>query len=113
MNARQLRRQTRKQRIREISQDIDTLSAQLNQLIIEDNQEDQAIAADQQTDNSPPLNNDLNIGDRVEITNNYRKQRGLKGTVTHLTAQQVSLRIDGERRVVNKKKTNVRKINDL
>jgi RNase P/RNase MRP subunit p29 len=112
MNNRQQRRQTRKQRIREISRDIDILSAQLNQLIIEDNQEDLAIEADPQTNNRPIVDNELAIGDRVEITNNYRRQRGLRGTVTHLTAQQVSLHIDGERRVINKKKTNVRKINN-
>lgn len=110
MNAREQRRQTRKLRIREISQNIETLSAQLNQLIIEDNREDQIVEA-----NPPPtpVDNEFNIGDRVQITNNYRRQRGLQGTVTHVTQQQVSLRIDGERRVINKKKTNVRKINDL
>ena len=99
------RRQTRKARIQQISQEIDNLSAELNLLIIQDNQEEDT------TQPPPAVRNQqerLVIGSRVEITNSYKGQRGLQGTVTRVTEKQVSLRIDGQRRILNKKKTNVR-----
>ena len=100
------RRQIRRARIQTISQEIEDLSAELNQLIIQDNQEA----------NNEPRTTELDqqyefeIGNRIEITNSYKGQRGLQGTVTRVTAKQVSIRIDGQRRIINKKKTNVRPI---
>jgi hypothetical protein len=34
-------------------------------------------------------NNPYNIGDEVEITNNYRRQKGIIGVVTHASKKQV------------------------
>ena len=33
--------------------------------------------------------NPYNIGDEVEITNNYRRQKGISGVVTHVSKKQV------------------------
>ena len=98
------RRLTRKARIQAISQEIENLSAELNQLIIQDNREE----------NNEPRITDLEqqeqfeVGNRIEITNSYKGQQGLQGTITKVTLKQVSIRIDGQRRIINKKKTNVR-----
>jgi hypothetical protein len=101
------RRQIRKARIQHISQEIEELSAELNQLIIQDNQEERNDPPPQ-VQVRPNQQEQLAVGNRVEITNNYKGQRGLQGTITGITEKQVSLRIDGQRRVINKKKTNVR-----
>ena len=106
MNTNRNLRQTRKNEIQRLSQEIENLSTQLNQLIIEDNQAEEEIPPVV----NPDIEEELQEGDRVVITNNYRGQRGSQGVVTHVTPKQVSIRIDGQRRVVNKKKTNVRKI---
>ena len=106
MNTNRNLRQTRKNEIQRLSQEIENLSTQLNQLIIEDNQAEEEVPPAA----NPNIEEELQEGDRVVITNNYRGQRGSQGVVTHVTPKQVSIRIDGQRRVVNKKKTNVRKI---
>jgi hypothetical protein len=105
MNNEELRL-ARKQRIKRISKDIEELSIQLNQLIIQDQ------LAEREVQNLPAQERDFQIGDRVEITNNYKGLRGSQGVVTHITAHQVSLRVDGHRRVINKKKSNVRRVLD-
>jgi len=35
--------------------------------------------------------NPYNIGDEVEITNNYRRQKGITGVITHVSRKQVKL----------------------
>ena len=107
------KRRDRQNRITRISQQIDTLSTELNRLILEDNQ-DQGL---EQQGNRPepavaPTNEqeEYQEGDRVVITNNYKGQRGSIGVITSVTKHQVSLRIEGQRRVINKKKSNIRKI---
>jgi len=106
MNTNRNLRQTRKNQIQRLSQEIETLSAQLNQLIIEDNEAEE----EQQPIVAPIIEEELQEGDRVVITNNYRGQRGSQGVITNVTPKQVSIRLDGQRRIVNKKKTNVRKV---
>jgi hypothetical protein len=105
------RSQARRRRIQTISQTIEELSAQLNQLIIEENQDNRVPAA------SPvaaainrQASDDFQINDRVEITNNYQGLRGATGKVTCVTAKQVSVRIDGQKRVYQKSKHSVRKL---
>ena len=90
----QTRRQTEIQRL---SRNIEELATQLNLLIIEENQEQEQLI-------------NYQIGDRVEITNNYRGLRGTQGIITHVTPQQVSIRAEGHRRVITKKKTNIRRV---
>ena len=77
-----------------LSRNIEELTTQLNLLIIEENQEQEQLI-------------NYQIGDRVEITNNYRGLRGTQGIITHVTPQQVSIRAEGHRRVITKKKTNI------
>ena len=96
-NTRLTRRQTEIQRL---SRDIEELASRLNQLIIEESQQEQQ---EQQIE-------DFQIGDRVEITNNYRGLRGTQGIITNITPQQVNIRAQGHRRLISKKKTNVRRI---
>jgi hypothetical protein len=62
-NTRPTRRQ---EEIQRLSRDIEDLATRLNQLIIEESHQDETTQ-----------DNDFHIGDRVEITNNYR---GLRGT---------------------------------
>ena len=93
-NTGQTRRQTEIQRL---SRNIEELATQLNLLIIEENQEQEQLI-------------NYQIGDRVEITNNYRGLRGTQGIITHVTPQQVSIRAEGHRRVIMKKKTNIRRV---
>ena len=111
-------RRDRQTRITQISQQIDTLSTELNRLIIEDNLDTNQQGHEQQGNRpTPPAaapitdeQTELSEGDRVEITNNYKGQRGSIGVITSVTRYQVSLRIEGQRRVISKKKSNVRKI---
>ena len=99
--------QARKQRIQRISKTIEELSTQLNQLIIQDQ-----LTEDNEVQNPQAQETEFQIGDRIEILNNYKGLRGAQGVITHITAKQVSLRVDGHRGVVNKKKSNVRKVLD-
>ena len=116
-NDRRQTRRDRQNRITRISQQIDNLSTELSRLIVADNQ-DQQNQEQQQRGNRPtrtadtPINQreEYNEGDRVVITNNYKGQRGTVGVITGVTRHQVSLRIEGQRRVINKKKSNIRKI---
>ena len=112
------RRDRRQTRITQISQQIDTLSSELNRLVIKDNLDTNQTGQEQQGNQPEPVTTpttaertELQEGDRVVITNNYKGQRGSVGTITSVTKHQVSLRIEGQRRVINKKKSNVRKIN--
>jgi hypothetical protein len=102
----QSNRKSRRLEIQRLSQTIASLSSQLNKLIIEEQQEEE----DQQASRIQQQESEFNIGDRVEITNNYRGLRGTQGQITHVTTHQVSIQVDGQRRVINKKKNNVRKI---
>jgi hypothetical protein len=107
-------RRDRQARITQISQQIDILSTELNRLIIEDNlstEQGQEQQGSRPAQAAAPINQgqtEFREGDRVEITNNYKGQRGSIGVVTGVTRHQVSLRIEGQRRVINKKKSNVR-----
>ena len=104
--------QTRRAHIQAISQEIENLPAELNQLIIQDNQEDNnkpcITAVDPQVQ--------FQEGNIIEITNSYKGQQGLHGMVTKVTPKkQVSICIDGQRRwIINKKKTNIQsKVKEL
>ena len=94
-------------RIQQLAQQINELSEQLSELLIEERNEGQ------QNQNPAPAEREENQffeGDRVRIRNNYRGLRGATGTVIHLTPQQVSIRLDSNNRVVNRKRTNVQLI---
>jgi hypothetical protein len=87
-------------RINEIARIIDELSAELSErLNIEEN--NQGIVTEE-------VRREIRLGDIVEITNNYRSQLGEQGTVTAITAKQVSIRLSSTGRIIRKKKTNVK-----
>ncbi len=75
-------------------------------MILEENQFNQV----EQQDNQQESNGEFQIGDTVEITNNHRGLRGTQGVISKITTHQVSIRAAGHRRVITRKKTNVRKI---
>ena len=86
-------------RINEIARIIDELSAELSQLLnIKDDIQGTAIQE---------IRREIRVGDRVEITNNYRDQLGQQGTVTRVTDKQVSVRLQSTGRTIKKKKSNV------
>ena len=97
-------RQQRRERIQILAQQVQALSEQLNELIIQENLEQH-----------PPLDNqhqfrepgEFREGDRVRIRNNHRGLRGAIGIVIRVTQHQVSLRLIGQNRIVNRKRSNV------
>lgn len=56
-----------------------------------------------------PYEHEFEIGDRVKITNKYRKQNGTIGTVTNVTSTQVTI-IDSLGQVFKRKYTNIQKV---
>ena len=105
MNQNNREDQQRRDQIQELARQINQLSEQLNCLLIIENEE----GRDQQLPNPPAPRgeNEFRDGDRVRIRNNYRGLRGATGTVVNVTPQQVSIRLDGQSRIVNRKQTNV------
>ena len=98
-------------RIQQITQQLEDLATELNRLIIEEgfiNRD--VLPAAAQVHQEPP---ELAINQRVEITNNYNRLRGARGTITAVSDTQVWVRIDGHRRSIRKKKTNVRIIEEI
>ena len=99
----------RQQQIAQLSQELTALSQRLEQLIL-------AEAAGNDNNNGPPPQRpqqvrqarDFLVGDQVEITNNYRGQQGLRGTIVTVTPRTVALRLHGQNRVLTKRKENVR-----
>lgn len=49
------------------------------------------------------------IGDQVEIVNNYRRKKGTKGVVTHVSKSLVTLQ-DETRKLHTRKHTNLKKL---
>jgi hypothetical protein len=99
--------QERKKQIQDLSKQIEELSAQLALLITQDQEQE---LNEQQGLTATNEEQSFAIGDRVIITNNYKGHRGKQGIITHITDKQVSLRVDGQQRVINKRKTNIRKV---
>jgi transcription elongation factor len=85
-------------RITELARLIDELSAELSQRL--------NIEEDQNTDNRE-IRREIQVGDTVEITNNYRNQLGQRGTVTHVTCSQVLLDLHSSGQNICKSKRNV------
>ena len=104
-------RSDRRTEIERISQEIEELSAQLHDLLALDRIEDEEGQRPRQNQNQiQPAAREFAIGNRIEVTNNYRNQRGRRGYITGVTPKQVTIRLDGDVRTYNKKKTSVRVI---
>jgi hypothetical protein len=96
----------RNKRIKEIAKEIEQLSEELNALLISEEE-------NKNTDDNESFNNErsnLEVGNVVEITNNYKNLQGSRGTVIKITKQQVTIRLESINQLVNRKKSNVRKI---
>ena len=96
----QNRRTENEVRISEIARIIDELSAELNQLLLLENQADNNSQIEDRRE--------IIVGDTVEITNEYRNQLGEQGIVTKVTRAQVTLTLNSTGRSIRKKKNNVR-----
>ena len=97
----QNRRTENQTRISEIARLIDELSAELsNRLAIEEEETNPNTIAE--------IRREIEVGDTVEITNEYRNQLGEQGIVTRVTRAQVTLTLNSTGRSVRKKKNNVR-----
>ena len=101
----------RQQQIAQLSQELTALSQRLEELILAE------AAADNDNNNGPQPRpqqvrqaRDFLVGDQVEITNNYRGQQGLRGTIVTVTPRTVALRLHGQNRVLTKRKENVRRL---
>lgn len=98
MNNNSKRLRLRNQEISNITKEIGELTERLNQLTTEQNQE-----LEQQEEH-------IQLRDLVEITNNYRGQKGLRGEVIKLTSKQVVIRVENTNKRLVKLKRNVRKV---
>jgi hypothetical protein len=87
----------RQQDSKRLLQNIEDLSRQLNQLILEEHQSEQQ--KDQQEDQQEDQQVEFEIGDLVENSNSYRGLRGTQGIVSHVTTHQVSLQAKGHQSV--------------
>lgn len=86
------------QRIQELSTEIERLTAELNQLL----------------NNQDPEEEEFELGNLVEVTNDYRGQRGTRGEVVHITPNQLVIRLENNpKRTIRKNKSSVRKVNLL
>ena len=102
----------RRQRIRQISSQINDLSNELDRLLrIEDTDSQRAPAA-----SAPTVDFSLEprVGDRVEITNTYLglfgATRGSKGRVAEVLGNRISLRLERNGAIVSRGTRNVRVI---
>ena len=95
-----------RQRIREISSQINELSEELERLLrIEENNNAQVHRA-------PNARRNLQIGDHIEITNSYIGRfgatRGSRGIITGILRNTIHLRLDSNGEEVTRGRTNVR-----
>ena len=91
---------TRTKRIKEIAQQIEELSEELNALIL----------LDEQLKPKTSINHDIELGNVVEITNKYKNLQGSRGIVIKITNHQVTIRLENSNETIKRKKTNVKKI---
>jgi hypothetical protein len=96
----------RNKRIKEIAKEIEQLSEELNALLMSEE------ASNTINERESFINNDNNIelGNVVEITNNYKNLQGTRGTVIKVTKHQVTIKLEDNNEVIKRKKSNVRKI---
>lgn len=89
-------RESRIDRIKEISKEIALLSSELEQLLIEPS-------------SSNELRTDICIGDQIEITNNRGSLRGHRATVVGVTNKRFILKLQSGS-TIYRAKSNVRKL---
>lgn len=92
-------------RITELARIIEELSTELNQLLSIEDKDTSQVPRTEIPRTITRTN--FQIGDIVEITNEYRNQLGERGTVTKVTRTQVAINLHSTGRTIRKKKTNV------
>ena len=114
--------ETRQARIQTISQQIEQLSIELNDLLTLNQDDNESVAQHQPAVPvparglrvqavavpaavQPPA---FEIGQEVVILNNYQGLRGFQGRIIRLTRHQVTLRLNGQNRIVVRSRNNVR-----
>ena len=106
----------RTQRITEIAQEIEALTSELNLLILEGEEEDKKEQENQER--KPRANkkehtetaNELQEGDIVIITNNYKGLKGRRGKIVSISKAQVAVLLEDTNRIVQKRKYNVTRV---
>ena len=93
-------------RIKEIAEEIEILSEELNALLIID----KATTTTQSDKNYEDNDDTITLGNVVEIRNTYTNLQGSRGTVIKVTSQQVTIKLENTNKTVRRKKTNVKKI---
>ena len=93
-------------RIKEIAEEIEILSEELNALLIID----KATTTTQSDKNYEDNDDTITLGNVVEIRNTYTNLQGSRGTVINVTSQQVTIKLENTNKTVRRKKTNVKKI---
>lgn len=105
------------------AQSIDKLEEQLNELRIEFNERSSEISNrinnlrrqsgipnNHTTTNTTDSLHNFQVGDLVQITNNYAGLRGIKGTVIKTTAKFITLRDTRNNKIIKHKYTNIQRI---
>ena len=115
-------RETRLRRAREITSQINRLAEELNRILqVQSEEEEESVQPepDKVTSRevSPPRRDpriDIQVGDRVEISNGYRglfgATKGSKGRVIAINNDYVDLRLESNGKGVTRKKKNVFRI---
>ena len=106
----------RTQRITEIAQEIEALTSELNLLRLEGEEEDKKEQENQER--KPRANkkehtetaNELQEGDIVIITNNYKGLKGRRGKIVSISKAQVAVLLEDTNRIVQKRKYNVTRV---
>ena len=108
----------RTQRITEIAQEIEALTSELNLLILEGEEEEKKEQENQER--KPRANkkehtetaNELQEGDIVIITNNYKGLKGRRGKIVSIFKAQVAVLLEDTNRIVQKRKYNVTRVDN-
>ena len=106
----------RTQRITEIAQEIEALTSELNLLRLEGEEEDKK--GQEKQERKPRATkkehteaaNELQEGDIVIITNNYKGLKGRRGKIVSISKAQVAVLLEDTNRIVQKRKYNVTRV---
>ena len=94
------RRQSTEQKIEDLTRQLIDITQQLNNLRLQLQRKQQEARTTRRTSLEQTMTRDLQIGDRVEILNNYQNLRGTEGTVIRLLTTFLTIRTDAKREIV-------------
>ena len=90
-------------KIQELGAQISSLSRELEELLRVDDNNDS-------TSSSTSKSQELQLGDYVEITNNYKGQKGLRGYITAVSQVRVAVSLENDKGIISKAKTSLKLI---